>query len=152
MFVCLVVTKLRSTRLVVFIQSRQMCSALGSLVIISGLKNTILEQQGDTVGNLVRDVSIHTSQNVVVAFSFCVLKSSHCAKTVLMFTNLVTNAKHHFRHGTFGKTEGCVSLSIQFWVTDTSLLRLRSALKWRYSAPRKIQPIAPPCCSSTPEL
>jgi hypothetical protein len=123
-----------------------------ALVIISGLKNTILEQQGDTVGNLVRDVSIHTSQNVVVAFSFCILKSSHCAKTVLMFTNLVTNAKHHFRHGTFGKTEGCVSLSIQFWVTDTSLLRLRSALKWRYSAPRKIQPIAPPCCSSTPEL
>lgn len=28
-----------------------------SLVIISGRKNIILEEQGDTVGNLVRDVS-----------------------------------------------------------------------------------------------
>lgn len=30
-----------------------------ALVIISGRKNTILEQQGDSVGTLVRDVSKH---------------------------------------------------------------------------------------------
>jgi hypothetical protein len=31
-----------------------------ALVIISGRKNIILEEQGDTVGNLVRDVSKHS--------------------------------------------------------------------------------------------
>jgi len=35
-----------------------------ALVIISGRNNTVLEQQGDTVGNLVRDVSEQQNQAV----------------------------------------------------------------------------------------
>lgn len=36
------------------------------LVIISGRKNTILDKQGDTIGDLVRDVSEHTFQATFV--------------------------------------------------------------------------------------
>jgi len=41
-----------------------------ALAVISGRKNIILEHQGDTVGNLVRDVSDSASQNAEYLLSF----------------------------------------------------------------------------------
>ena len=43
-----------------------------ALVVISGRKNIILEHQGDTVGNLVRDVSDPTSEML----NICLVSSS----------------------------------------------------------------------------
>lgn len=43
-----------------------------ALVIISGRKNTVLEQQGDTVGNLVRDVSEQLHKHFVLILGIIV--------------------------------------------------------------------------------
>jgi hypothetical protein len=68
-----------------------------ALVIISGRKNTVLEQQGDTVGNLVRDVSEQLHKHFVLILGIIV-----DAK--------VMRKKKCFRHGNCGMMEGYMSL------------------------------------------
>ena len=52
-----------------------------ALVIISGRKNAILQQQGDTVGNLVQDVS---EQQNGVHFKHCLLATDLALKYVML--------------------------------------------------------------------
>ena len=52
-----------------------------ALVIISGRKNVILQQQGDTVGNLVRDVSEQLNR---VHFEHCLLAADLTLRYIML--------------------------------------------------------------------
>lgn len=81
------------------------------LAIISGRKNTIMERQGDTVGNLVRDVSKHTFQACTFVVVYICVITSHLQ--IWTYFKIIVDIKQiatYFRHGISGKMEGCMSL------------------------------------------